>query len=106
MKIIAKVLLIIFFFVFSFSNTTIGIGFQDTSDTNPIKHQYGIEMDDGECCIALPSSHPDNGTISGAGGIQNSNATNPTFRNENKLLINKSYIISHLYKTEIFPNAP
>lgn len=109
MKIIAKVLLIIFFFIFSFLNnrtTFDGYVQDDFFHTKKQEHRCSIEPIENEGFIILPSNSSDNDSVSGVGSSQISTALSNTFFAKNRYLAKHQYTISHSYKTEIFPHAP
>lgn len=108
MKNMIKILLIIFFFIFSYMN---GIG---TSSIPPHRvfaapvtnSSASIEKAGTESYIVLPANNSDNGFFSDISGVNN-------FNYAQKLNFNKSDCknfdydsIVHLFKTEVNPNAP
>ena len=109
MKTIAKVLLIIFFFIFSFFNNSpifdnyVQDGF---SCAKKHEHRCSIEPVENEGFIVLPSNSNSNNSISSLG----SSYVTPTLKNlffaKNRYIVKNQYTIAHLYETEIFPNAP
>ena len=109
MKIIAKILLIIFFFIFSFLNNSpifdnyVQEGF---SCIKKHEHRCSIEPIENEGFIILPSNSSDNDSVSGVGSSQISTTLSNTFFAKNRYLAKHQYTISHSYKTEIFPHAP
>ena len=109
MKTVSKILLIIFFFIFSFiNNRTIFDGYiqDDFFSTKKQEHRCSIEPIENEGFIILPSNSGDNNTVSSVG----SSCVIPNFKSiffaKNRYISKKQYTIAHLYKTEIFPNAP
>ena len=109
MKIISKILLIIFFFIFSFLNNSLIFDnyVQDGfSCAKKHEHRYSIEPVENEGFIVLPSNSNSNNSISSLG----SSYVTPTLKNlffaKNRYIVKNQYTIAHLYETEIFPNAP
>lgn len=109
MKIIAKVLLIIFFFIFSFlNNRPIFDGYVQDGFFCAKKHEHRccIEPIENEGFIILPSNSNSNNTISSVGSSYVTPTLKKTFFAKNRYIAKNQYTIAHLYKTEIFPNAP
>ncbi len=109
MKTIAKVLLIIFFFIFSFlNNSPIFDGYvQDGfSCAKKYEHRCSIGPIENEGFIILPSNSNSNNTISSVGNSYPTPSLKNTFFAKNRYIAKNQYTIAHLYKTEIFPNAP
>ena len=109
MKIISKILLIIFFFIFSFlNNSLIFDNYVQDGFSCAKKHEHccSIEPVENEGFIVLPSNSNSNNSISSLG----SSYVIPTLKNsffaKNRYIVKNQYTIAHLYETEIFPNAP
>lgn len=109
MKTVSKILLIIFFFIFSFINnrTTFDGYVQDGFfSTKKQEHRCCIEPIEGEGFIILPSNSDSNNTVSSVGGAYSHSTIRNVFCVKNRYISKNQYTITHLYKTEIFPNAP
>lgn len=109
MKTIAKVLLIIFFFIFSFlNNRTTFDGYiqDDFFSTKKQEHRCSIEPIENEGFIILPSNSSDSNSVSSVGSSQTSTTISNSFFAKNRYLAKHQYTIAHSYKTEIFPHAP
>lgn len=109
MKTIAKILLIIFFFIFSFLNNSpifdnyVQDGF---SCAKKHEHRCSIEPIEKEGFIILPSNSNNNNTISSVGSSYLAPTLKNSFFAKKRYIVKNQYTIAHLYKTEIFPNAP
>ena len=108
MKNMTKILLIIFFFIFSYINgfDTSAIRSQDAFAVSVKNNHTSIEKAGIESYIVLPVNNSDNNTSSDLDEVANFNYTQNDFFNDNynkKFSLNN---ITYLFKTEVKPNAP
>lgn len=109
MKNMTKILLIIFFFIFSSICGGIGnssITPQSVYATPITNNSASIEKAGIESYIVLPASNSDEGFASDMSGVTNFNYTQKINFNNNNCKNFNCYNIVHLFKTEVKPNAP
>lgn len=109
MKMIGKIIFLIFFFLVSFTN--IGNDVEACQQQNSISYHrkathYTLEKNTDECFIAIPSNCQTKTFSADLDEIEQSSIAQDYFFKNNKTLNNEYHTISFLYKTEVFPNAP
>ena len=108
MKNMTKILLIIFFFIFSYINgfDTSAIRSQDAFAVSVKNNHTSIEKAGIESYIMLPSNSSDKGFSSDISGVDTFNyAQKINFKKNDCKNFDYNSIV-HLFKTEVNPNAP
>lgn len=104
-----KILLMIFFFMFSYVNSVVisSIPSQSIFVTQTATNNYtSIENTEIESYIVLPSNNSDNNSSSNINGVANFNYSQKLNFNKNDYKNFDCYNITHLFETEVNPNAP
>lgn len=111
MRVVAKILLVLFFLTFSLTNYVNAADLylnQETCTSWDEIYSYSItENSDSESYIVIPVKVFDNGTAPDAPFIRTLSLSQIfDYLNDKKFLEDNINTIAFLFKTEVFPNAP